>query len=323
MTFPPHMWKNSPLGRDSSRPIHTRSGLATPANLALSLLLLLAACSSGETAPPVPGLPAITGLPACSTDAVRDLSPCDWARSVDAVFVARVERVLIAEGDFVVSQYEAEPFWDYVDCPSGYSYASNVRLELVVEELLAGEAPSTLELHIGGFQAHMYNPSPSWRSTPDEPIWGTWDGNPYLPIVAGQPLGVAAHYVESHGIWSLMGERLFLPAAPADGLVISQAGEGPSCVPTFPPSLEALPFAEMKAILVACPSEPSERAKQRRLGALRSYGPGDDGRNNPLGFMASSCNEGPVDNEQPEPLSDAGVTDFGDVVITPDTGEGS
>ena len=296
--------------------------LSTLANLALSLLLLLAACSAEDAAPPVPGLPAITGLPACSTDAVRDLSPCDWARSVDAVFVARVERVLIGEGDFVVVQYEEEPFWDYVDCPSGYSSSPNIRLELVVEDRLAGEAPATLELFIGGDQAH-YNPSPSWRSTPDEPIWGTWDGNPYLPIVAGQPLGVAAHYVESHGIWSLMGERLFLPAAPADGLVISQAGEGPSCAPTFPPSLEALPFAEMKAILAACPVEPSEEAKRRHLGALRSYGPGDDGNNSPLGYMASSCDEGPFDEEQPEPLSDAGVTDFGDVVILPDTGEGN
>ncbi len=133
----------------------------------------------------------------------------------------------------------------------------------------------------------------SWNPIPIVGLGGTleWvysEGDDHL--VVGQKLGMAAHWVEEHQTWSLMGEHLF--GVGADGEVIFQERHGPY---ERPPEVdEGLTPDQLFEALADC--SVTEEAEARRDSVHFSWGPDDNTR--PTKYIAAICR--PTEEERME-----------------------
>lgn len=144
-------------------------------------------------------LPDIVMDPFCGppSEAPPAPSTCEWVGSLDALVIGRVERLEVSEAPLVLGR---SPGNELVDTCDSY-LEPYLTIELVVIDDFIGGAPDSLEVRVGHTQVRLWGPSPRGQ-------WGVVDEA--YGLVSGMHLGLPLHYSSADGIWSTMGERLFL-----------------------------------------------------------------------------------------------------------------
>lgn len=262
------------------------------------LLLSLAstACVSEATRPaaapaPVrPPLPVMVSEGDCSPLEAPD--PCTWALSTDAVVVGQLVAVRPLESPAVVTRMVGQPARAQRELRTSCEGVVNpgLELELRVERTLHGKLSGTVKVRMGKAQAMLLNPLPQ-RGAGGQVAWQPMGTGAGSPLVAGQRLGLALHYVPEHGAWSIMGEPLFAPVAEGAGEVVRFQSATADCFEPPPAALEGRTLAEMAQVLASCTSAKASKAPQRHARVWNTWG------QNPEQSVAGVC------ISKPEPLA--------------------
>jgi len=242
----------------------------------ISWFLIIGGCTAAERTTPTECtvLPAIGIDDECEPEATQP-SVCAWATSVDALVIAEVTAVELlttpAEKATAIGEHVLV---DDADCDEVVN--PGLRLDIRVEQVLAGEAPTTLTVRIGADRVSSFDPLP-FRGEDGSLTWSTGCG-----LQVGQRLGLPLHHVDEDDVWSLMGERLFS----VDDDVVAFQTKAERCTGNVPVGGDGVALSTLIDDVSGCDDDADGAA--RRAEMLRRWGPTGA---SPSAYMAGQCTD--------------------------------
>jgi hypothetical protein len=193
---------------------------------------------------------------------------CDWAHSVDAIFVGEIVAMDVVLAPAVVYENGEQTLMD--EC-AGNNSMLKPAIAIDVKVLDAPYGPlakgQTLRVHVGPEQRAMWWPKPSANDEGEFYWYGNYDGPPLL--VVGSALGLSVTKYPGTEYWSVMGDEPF--TFDAEGHPVFTVIN--NCIYNHPKPQVDLAYSDFLAALASCEGlTPTEDAATRRMARLNMYG---------------------------------------------------
>jgi hypothetical protein len=232
-----------------------------------------------------PVLPSILMTGDCQGLTPPDI--CTWAGSADDIVWGTIDEVRIVRYPTIIPDRSMTEL--QYECEGPVNPALQIDVDVV--ESLSGSIQGEITVHIGSRQVRTFFPVATFGPL-GTLVWDVPRGTVERPLVVGQPLGMAIHYVEEYQVWSLMGELLFSQSTDAEGGQLYFQEKIGECYDP-PPASNSATGQELLDLAKECAGDLADEAQQRRTRLEAMYG------ESPSGYMASVClfDQDPNDND--------------------------
>lgn len=189
----------------------------------------------------------------------ENLDPCVWATAAEALVLGEVVGVHPVQEPVAEMNRAGEPG------EACAVFVPAIAVDVLIKTAFTGplEPGETVRLHIGYRRMEVMESVPVWRE--GELDWIGKDA----PLALGQLLLAGAHYVESHDLWSLLGEPLVWSEG-GESFQLLGSSEIGDCPEPLPHALQGKTRDAIEGVFETCSFDEDSKSKERRE-RMRSY----------------------------------------------------